>query len=125
MTGPGPTGDFPLGTYRYELTAEDAAPVDNFFTDFTGVFTWEMGAGEWRLKGAPSTAGLEPIDCYGWFAVDRATVTFAYDPLSPGHCLPPRWTVRWAPGDGVVLWGPPSEPTLAPYFSLHPWERID
>ncbi len=128
LTAPGPTGDLPLGTYRYELTGPGLVLAGDENSPFRGVraglFTWELGEGEWGVASVPSARGYPPQECNGWYAVDGATVTFTYDSSSGGQCLPPVWTVRWAPVEGGIQWGPTSAPALAPYFSAIPWERI-
>jgi TRAP-type C4-dicarboxylate transport system substrate-binding protein len=129
LTGPGATGDFPRGTYRYELTSDEVVEAGKAGSigDSAGIFTWEMGAGEWTVTAVPSDSKRKTTTCRGWYAVDGPRVTFSYGALAAPvdqHCLPPVWTARWAPGDNAVRWGPPSAPVLAPYFSLRPWKRI-
>ena len=131
LTGPGTTGDFPRATYRYELSTDEVVQAGKagsvLEASSAGVFTWEMGAGEWKVTAVPTKPGSQSVTCRGWYAVDGPTVTFTYGALAvpvDQHCFPPVWTVRWAPSDDGVRWGAPSAAVLAPYFRLHPWKRI-
>jgi hypothetical protein len=127
LTAPGPAGDFPLGTYRYELSEDEIPEVVADRGLAAGVMTWEMGEGEWTITNMASEPGVEPVVCHGFYAIDGAVATFTDAGLSVegiDHCMPPVWTVRWAVKDDTVIWGLPSVPALTPHFNFYPWERI-
>lgn len=131
LTGPGPTGGLPAGTYRYILNAEDVGRTGNrdslLHGSRAGVFTWTLQGGEWTASVAPSAPGVAPRRCGGWYAVDGNITTFTTNPAvdwDEPHCLPPTWTVRWTDNADGIQWGQPSVGVLAPLFNLARWQRI-
>ncbi|WP_219418225.1 TRAP transporter substrate-binding protein [Pseudonocardia nigra] len=132
LTGPGPTGELPAGTYRYLLTVEDVQLTGSnqdsmLHGSRAGVFTWTMQNGEWTATVHPSAPGIAPRKCGGWYAVHGDTAQFTTNPAldwNDPHCLPPTWTAQWTVQDGSIRWGRPSVGVLAPLFNLARWERI-
>jgi TRAP-type C4-dicarboxylate transport system substrate-binding protein len=131
LTAPGSTEDLPLGTYRYELKPSEVVQGGGtnsiLQADVTGVFTWELGPGTWRVTVSPSAPGAEDEECEGWFSVDGGVVTFTHNSavhFRQPQCLPSVWTARWAPATDGIQWGAPSLPILTPYFTLRTWQRV-
>jgi TRAP-type C4-dicarboxylate transport system substrate-binding protein len=138
LTGPGPTGSFPRGTYRYTWTVAGGLAFHPLDRDGAygnaGVWTWTMGDGVWSLKVAVTypqftcegkCAQSRPVyPCSGWYAVKGDTVTFTVtvDKQPVGSCAPPTWEAHWSVDrDGRITW---SRTNPADFGSPLPWEKV-
>ena len=127
LTGPGSTEGFPTGTYRYVVPADAIVRGQDTLArpEMAGVYTWELGDGEWELRARPDAAGVAPVTCWGWYDVDGDTVRFTHtiEPVA-GHCLPLVWSARWSPTDSGIRWHGPVPAVLDPHQGGVTWERI-
>jgi TRAP-type transport system periplasmic protein len=128
LTAPGPTGTFPLGTYRYTITAKDfPAGVDpQGIADNAGVWTWTMGRGVFDLTWKFSEPEAPPAyPCKGYYAVHDDVVSFTRTSTQPrGDCVPPTWAARWSRSGTRILWSAITDEEFGVVFSQKPWEKI-
>jgi TRAP-type C4-dicarboxylate transport system substrate-binding protein len=128
-TAPGPTGAFPVGTYRYTLTMKDllaeGVPEQDAVNN-AGVWTWTMGRGVWDLVWRPSQPGADPAyPCKGNYTAHDDVVSFTRTLNQPhGQCVPPTWTARWSRSGARISWSAIDVAGFAIFFGHKPWEKI-
>jgi len=112
LSGPGDSGSFPLGTYRYTRTESDLLKSGMTPGDAAanaGVWTWTFGKGTWHFELQPTIgtvpAGYAGNVCDGWFASNADLLSLTTSTVyHTGECAPKVWTIRWrARGRDVVM----------------------
>ena len=130
LTAPGPTGTFPIGTYRFTLTVKDitaAGQPRDLAVNNAGVWTWKMGRGVWGLTVKLSEPDVDPwYPCKGYYAVQDDVVTFSRtaSPQAHGECVPPTWAARWSRSGTRISWSAIDLEDFGVVFGQKPWEKI-
>ncbi len=132
LTGPGRTGDFPVGAYRYhlaydELVAHGLSEHDARIN--AGVFTWTMSRGKWSYEWKAAASGVTVpgayTTCAGWYDVQGDAVAFTTTThYADGDCAPPTWSARWSVRAGLLSWLAVSVPDFAYVWAGKPWQRV-
>jgi len=130
LTAPGPTGAFPIGTYRYTLTVQDilarggASRQDA--ANNAGVWTWTMGRGVFDLTLKTSEPEAEPVyPCKGYYAVHDDVVSFTRTLNQPqGQCVPPTWAARFSRSGARISWSAITAQGFGVVFGQKPREKI-
>lgn len=130
LTAPGPTGAFPIGTYRYTLTVQDilarggASRQDA--ANNAGVWTWTMGRGVFDLTLKTSEPEAEPVyPCKGYYTVHDDVVSFTRTLNQPqGQCVPPTWAARFSRSGTRISWSAITDQGFGMVFGQKPWEKI-
>jgi len=132
LTGPGPTGTLPRGTYRYSITEADISRASggkataDFLQENAGITTWTIGNGRWSLAFTPTDSTIPTVPCNGWISVsaDVATFTRTVDGTAGGDCAPFVWSARFHLGNGAVRWTETDVADFSWVFQATDWTKI-
>jgi TRAP-type C4-dicarboxylate transport system substrate-binding protein len=133
LTGPGPTGALPLGTYRYSMTEADMSRASGgkataeFLQENAGLWTWTIGNGRWSLEQRPADSTFPVVPCSGWISVsaDVATFTRTVNGLPGGDCVPFVWSARFhLLRNGAVRWTETDVADFSWVFQATDWTKI-
>jgi TRAP-type C4-dicarboxylate transport system substrate-binding protein len=132
LTGPGPTGALPRGTYRFSLTEADIsrasggkATADDLQN--AGITTWTIGNGRWSLTFLPTASTIPMLPCSGWISVsaDVATFTRTVNGTVGGECAPLVWSARYhLLRNGAVRWTETDIADFSWIFQATDWTKI-
>jgi TRAP-type C4-dicarboxylate transport system substrate-binding protein len=131
-TGPGPMGDLPAGTYRYDVSPADISASsagnagDLYAAENTGRWTWTIGDGRWSLDMRPSASSFPIVRCAGWISISAGIATFTrtVNGLPGGDCVPLVWSARFRVVGSVVQWSETNVPDFSWVFQPKGWIRL-
>ncbi len=132
LTGPGPMGALPRGTYRYSTTeanisrASGGKATAGFVEENTGLNTWVIGNGGWSIEFRPKDSTIPMSPCSGWISVsaDVATFTRTVNGIPGGDCVPYVWSARFHLSHGTVRWTETDVADFGWVFQATDWKKI-